>query len=90
MMSLDKFWEPVWDRMKISKIGWWIECGVWQKKWPMRLMAWTEGGEVAVTDGKDMLSASFSGRIEDQGLPLELHLCKYRKQNFYVFIQKYW
>lgn len=48
----------------------------------MRLMAWTEGDEGAVTDGKDMLSASFSGRIDGEGLPLELHLCKYRKQNF--------
>lgn len=48
----------------------------------MRLMAWTEGDEGAVTAGKDMLLASFSGRIEDEGLPLELHLCKYRIQNF--------
>ena len=35
------------------------------------------GGEVAVTDGKDILLTSFSGRIEDQRLPLELYLCKY-------------
>lgn len=48
------------------------------------------GGEVAVTDGKDILLTSFSGRIEDQRIPLELYLCKYIQQKFYVFIQKYW
>lgn len=44
------------------------------------------GGEVVVTDGKDILLTSFSGRI-DQRLPLKLYLCKYIQQKFYVFIQ---
>lgn len=76
MMFLDKFWEPVWNRIKIRLAdGLNVECDRRSNQWDI----WLEqrGDEVAVTDGKDILLASFSWRIEGQGLPLELYLCKY-------------